>query len=48
MSAVSPDKKSTPADLRARKGGVPLVCLTCYTAPMARLLAFINGKLAKA
>ena len=38
MSAVSPDKKSTPADLRARKGGVPLVCLTCYTAPMARLL----------
>lgn len=24
--------------LRARKGGVPLVCLTAYTTPMARLL----------
>jgi 3-methyl-2-oxobutanoate hydroxymethyltransferase len=38
VSVISPDKKLTPADLRARKGGVPLVCLTCYTAPMARLL----------
>jgi 3-methyl-2-oxobutanoate hydroxymethyltransferase len=27
-----------PADLRARKGGVPLVCLTAYTAPMAHWL----------
>jgi 3-methyl-2-oxobutanoate hydroxymethyltransferase len=27
-----------PADLRLRKHGVPIVCLTAYTAPMARLL----------
>lgn len=25
-------------DIRARKGGVPLVCLTAYTTPVARLL----------
>jgi 3-methyl-2-oxobutanoate hydroxymethyltransferase len=31
-------KRLTPADLRARKGGVPIVCLTAYSAPMARLL----------
>jgi 3-methyl-2-oxobutanoate hydroxymethyltransferase len=32
------DKRHTPASLRARKGGMPIVCLTCYSAPMARLL----------
>lgn len=28
----------TPADLLRRKGGVPIVCLTAYTYPIARLL----------
>ncbi|WP_395447095.1 3-methyl-2-oxobutanoate hydroxymethyltransferase [Aminobacter sp. UC22_36] len=28
----------TPADLLARKGGEPIVCLTAYTYPIARLL----------
>lgn len=28
----------TVKDIRARKGGVPLVCLTAYTTPVARLL----------
>lgn len=28
----------TAADIRARKGGEPIVCLTAYTAPMAELL----------
>ncbi len=38
MSIVIAEKRQTPADLRARKGGVPIVCLTAYSAPMARLL----------
>jgi 3-methyl-2-oxobutanoate hydroxymethyltransferase len=38
VSVPVPDKKRTPADLRLRKGGVPIVCLTAYTAPLARLL----------
>jgi 3-methyl-2-oxobutanoate hydroxymethyltransferase len=38
VSVPIPDKKRTPAELRARKGGVPIVCLTAYAAPMARLL----------
>lgn len=38
MSVPVADKKRTPAELRARKGGVPIVCLTAYSAPMARLL----------
>ena len=25
-------------DIAARKGGVPVVCLTAYTAPMAEIL----------
>jgi len=32
------EKRRTVPDIRARKGGEPLVCLTAYTAPMARLL----------
>jgi 3-methyl-2-oxobutanoate hydroxymethyltransferase len=28
----------SPADLKARKGGAPLACLTAYTTPMARLV----------
>ena len=31
-------RRHSPRDLRARKGGPPLVCLTAYTTPMARLL----------
>jgi len=33
-----PLKKLSPTELRARKGGEPLVCLTAYSAPMARLI----------
>ena len=38
MSVSVPVKRQTPNDIRARKGKVPLVCLTAYTTPMARLL----------
>jgi len=38
MSVSPVDKKHTPANLRARKGGTPIVCLTAYSAPQARLL----------
>jgi 3-methyl-2-oxobutanoate hydroxymethyltransferase len=32
------DKPTTVQDIRDRKGGEPLVCLTAYSAPMARAL----------
>jgi 3-methyl-2-oxobutanoate hydroxymethyltransferase len=38
MSIVPIEKKITPAALRARKGGTPIVSLTAYTTPQARLL----------
>ena len=38
MSTHVPRKAITPAAVRARKGGEPLVCLTAYTTPMARLV----------
>ena len=38
LSAASKDHCVTIPEIRARKGGVPLVCLTAYTTPMARLL----------
>jgi len=38
MSTPTITRRSTPADLKARKGQTPIVCLTAYTAPMARLL----------
>lgn len=38
MSVATATKPVTTRDLRARKGGEPIVCLTAYTAPMARLL----------
>ncbi|HEX9858110.1 MAG TPA: 3-methyl-2-oxobutanoate hydroxymethyltransferase [Paracoccaceae bacterium] len=38
MSAQSPVRPVLPADILARKGGVPLVCLTAYTTPVARLV----------
>ena len=31
-------KRITVADIAARKGGTPIVCLTAYTTPIARLL----------
>ncbi len=42
MSAQRPDhaddRRLTVRDIRRRKGGEPLVCLTAYTAPMAEIL----------
>ena len=39
MSTHAAAKAVTTRDLRARKGsGKPIVCLTAYTAPMARLM----------
>ena len=34
----SPKARVSPVALRQRKGGVPIVCLTAYSAPMARLI----------
>jgi len=38
MSATSPLRPVLPPDIRARKGTPPLVVLTAYTTPMARLV----------
>ena len=38
MSATSPVRAVLPPDIRARKGQVPLVVLTAYTTPVARLI----------
>ena len=38
MSATSPLRPVLPPDIRARKGQTPLVVLTAYTTPMARLV----------
>ncbi|MBO6798376.1 3-methyl-2-oxobutanoate hydroxymethyltransferase [Maricaulis sp.] len=38
MSAQTQVRRITAPDIRARKGGEPLVCLTAYDAPMARIL----------
>ena len=38
MSAQSPTRPVLPPDIQARKGGVPLVVLTAYTTPIARLV----------
>ncbi len=38
MSATAPVKPVLPADIRARKGATPLVVLTAYTTPIARLV----------
>jgi 3-methyl-2-oxobutanoate hydroxymethyltransferase len=34
----TPTPRISPAALRQRKGAVPIVCLTAYSAPMARLI----------
>ncbi|MBN9234502.1 MULTISPECIES: 3-methyl-2-oxobutanoate hydroxymethyltransferase [Phyllobacteriaceae] len=36
--ATAATPRITPAELMARKGGTPIVCLTAYTYPIARLL----------
>lgn len=38
MSATSPVRSVLPPDIRARKGSLPLVVLTAYTTPGARLV----------
>jgi len=38
MSATSPARPVLPPDIRARKGSQPLVVLTAYTTPVARLV----------
>ena len=38
MSVSTSTKAITPSDIRARKGGTPVVCLTAYTTPVARLV----------
>ena len=38
MSAQGNSPRITVPDIRARKGGTPIVCLTAYSAPMARFL----------
>ncbi|MBK1634307.1 3-methyl-2-oxobutanoate hydroxymethyltransferase [Rhodovulum adriaticum] len=37
MSANARQRQLTAVDVQARKGGAPLVCLTAYTTPVARL-----------
>lgn len=37
MSATAMTRRLTPLDIRARKGGEPIVCLTAYTTPVARI-----------
>jgi 3-methyl-2-oxobutanoate hydroxymethyltransferase len=38
MSRHTDTPRLTAPDIRARKGGAPVVCLTAYSAPMAKLL----------
>src|ERR1700751_673902 len=38
MSSAAESGRITVAELAARKGGEPIVCLTAYTTPMAQLL----------
>lgn len=38
MSKSAPVRALTPTAIRARKGGEPIVCLTAYTTPTAKLM----------
>lgn len=38
MSATGQARQLMPADILARKGGAPIVCLTAYTTPMAAMM----------
>lgn len=37
MSVTGTVRRLTPSDIRARKGATPIVCLTAYTTPVARI-----------
>lgn len=38
LSAVANTRAIAPPDIRSRKGGTPLVCLTAYATPIAKLI----------
>ena len=38
VSSSGPTRRISVSDLRARKGGEPIVCLTAYTTPVAQRL----------
>ena len=38
MSATGAVRQLMPTDIAAMKGGAPIVCLTAYTTPMARMM----------
>ncbi len=38
MSTSTNTRRITAPEIRSRKGGTPIVCLTAYTAPMARFI----------
>ena len=38
MSATGTTRQKMPSDIAAMKGGAPVVCLTAYTTPMARMM----------
>ena len=38
MSTTTRTSRTTVPEIRARKGGEPVVCITAYTTPMARLM----------
>ena len=38
MSASHGKRRTTVPDITRRKGGTPIVCLTAYTAPVAKIL----------
>ncbi len=38
MSVAKTSQRITPPDIALRKGGTPLVCLTAYSTPMAKLV----------
>jgi 3-methyl-2-oxobutanoate hydroxymethyltransferase len=38
LSAIGKIRRLTVPEIRARKGGEPVVCITAYTAPMARFM----------
>lgn len=37
MSVTGTGRRLTPSDISVRKGGAPIVCLTAYTTPIARI-----------
>ena len=43
MSATAKKTAPMPDDIRAMKGGMPIVSLTAYTTPMARMMSAKYG-----